>query len=286
MSIRVALKHSTDYRYSDPVLLFPQLIRLRPAPHCRTEIQHYHLNISPAEHLQYWQQDAFNNHILRVMFSQLISEFSIEVDIIANIQTINPFDFFIDDDASLWPLVYSAEMAQDLAPYLNVQAAGAEMQQFLNSLSTSNIGIVDFLLYVSQALLNRISYVERLEQGVQSCETSLSIGSGSCRDSAWLLVQSFRHLGVAARFVSGYSIQLAAADNNFSQDSTDLHAWTEVFIPGAGWIGIDPTSAQLTGEGYIPLCCTREPASAAPVSGNKGPGATQLFFNNSVTRLS
>jgi transglutaminase-like putative cysteine protease len=285
MSIRIVLKHSTKYRYSEPVLLFPQLIRLRPAPHCRTEIQSYQLHIKPAEHLIHWQQDAFNNHVARVIFPQLVSEFSLEVEIIANIHSINPFDFYIDENASQWPLKYPTEMALDLSPYLHVQTPGTEMTLLLNSFDSIPVGIVDFLLHVSQALLDKISYVERMEAGVQSCEVSLIKGSGSCRDSAWLLVQTLRHMGVAARFVSGYSIQLTDEHNNAAQDSTDLHAWTEVFIPGAGWIGIDPTTAQLTGEGYIPLCCTREPTAAAPISGSKGLGETELFFENSVTRL-
>jgi transglutaminase-like putative cysteine protease len=289
MSTRVEIKHSTIYRYSAPVILYPQLVRLRPTPYCRTVINSYQLKIEPAQHFIHWQQDAFNNHIARLVFSQPVEMFSLEVRIQADIASVNPFDFFVDDCASHWPFSYSDELRLDLAPYLYIEKAGVKMQLLLDSFSQMTGGVVDFLLEVSQALVQRINYIERLDPGVQSCEESLSKSSGSCRDSAWLLVQTFRHLGLAARFVSGYSIQLSSGSGDQSSDaqsdSTDLHAWAEVFIPGGGWIGIDSTSGLLTGEGHIPLCSTREPLSAAPVSGNTGPAITELFFENTITRL-
>lgn len=289
MSIRVEIKHRTVYRYSVPVILYPQLIRLRPTPYCRTIINNYQLHVEPAHHFIHWQQDAFNNHIARLVFSQPADELSIEVLLQADISPVNPFDFFVDDSASGWPFAYSAELHLDLAPYLFTEIIGTEMQLLLNAVNQPFSNVVDFLLAVSQQLVERIQYVERFDPGVQSCDESLSKGSGSCRDSAWLLVQTFRHLGLAARFVSGYSVQLGGGDANSNaataNDSTDLHAWVEVFIPGAGWIGIDSTSGQLTGDGHIPLCTTREPLSAAPVSGKTGPATSELFFENTITRL-
>ncbi len=283
MSIRVEIKHQTVYRYSAPVIIYPQLIRLRPTPYCRTIINNYQLNVEPSQHYIHWQQDAFNNHIARLVFSQPVDTLSLEVTLQADISSINPYDFFVDDSASHWPFVYPDALRLDLAPFLFTETVGKEMQTLLNMFAQAASPIVDFLLSVSQSLVQCIHYVERLDPGVQSCEESLLKGSGSCRDSAWLLVQTFRHLGLAARFVSGYSVQLG--DGETTTDSTDLHAWVDVFIPGGGWIGIDATSGLLTGEGHIPLCSTREPLSAAPVSGKTGPASTELFFGNTITRI-
>ena len=283
MTIQVEIKHQTVYRYSAPVIIYPQLVRLRPTPYCRTIINNYQLSVQPTQHYIHWQQDAFNNHIARLVFSQPVDTLSIEVRLQADISFSNPYDFFVDDSASHWPFTYPGALPLDLAPFLFTETVGHEMQTFLKLFAQENTPIVDFLLAVSQSLVQRIHYVERLDPGVQSCEESLLKGSGSCRDSAWLLVQTFRHLGLATRFVSGYSIQLS--DDKTTNDSTDLHAWVEVFIPGGGWIGIDATSGLLTGQGHIPLCSTREPLSAAPVSGKTGPTNTELFFSNTITRL-
>lgn len=289
MSIRIALQHTTNYRYDKPVWLSPQLIRLRPAPHCRTEIEAYQLAIAPSDYLIHWQQDPFNNYVARVSFQKKVSELNLQVDITANIAQINPFDFLTDDASSTWPFQYSQELKLDLQPYLTAQEDGDNIQSFLNGLPQEQIGVTDFLLLVNSLIFKRLQYIERLEPGVQHSDDSLSKASGSCRDSAWLLVQIFRHLGLAARFVSGYSIQLAddsaAVQENIKKDSTDLHAWTEVFVPGAGWLGLDPTSGLLAGAGYIPLCCTRTPGSAAPISGTTEASQTRLSFTNSITRL-
>lgn len=289
MSTRIALNHTTTYRYDRPVSLSPQLVRLRPAPHCRTEIQEYRLTIKPVEHLIHWQQDPFNNHIARLTFPEKIDELRLEVAIVANIASINPFDFLIDDAANKWPFDYSESLQLDLQPYLMPEEHGEELQAFLQSLPLESAGIIDFLLQVNSCIFDRIEYIERLESGVQTSSETLLKRSGSCRDSAWLLVQTLRHLGLAARFVSGYSVQLAIQSADSLEvtgtDSTDLHAWAEVFIPGAGWLGFDPTSGLLAGEGYIPLCCTRAPASAAALSGTMEKTITNLQFENIVTRL-
>lgn len=289
MSTLIALKHTTTYQYDKPVWLSPQLIRLRPAPHCRTEIQAYRLTIAPENYLVHWQQDPFNNYVARASFQDKVSVLRLEVDITANVAEINPFDFLIDGSASQWPFQYGEELKRDLQPYLTPQDEGDYLNDFLRALPQEKMGIVDFLLLANTRIFERLQYVERMEPGVQHSNETLSKASGSCRDSAWLLVQVFRHLGLAARFVSGYSIQLVSGDANaqekMEEDSTDLHAWTEVFVPGAGWLGLDPTSGLLAGAGYIPLCCTRSPDSAAALSGTSEPTQTHLSFENTITRL-
>lgn len=292
MSIRVKINHNTRYCYSTPVFLAPHLIRLRPAPHCRTEIQSYSLNIEPIQHSIHWQQDPFNNYIARLIFPEKLRELSLRVEITANVVAVNAYDFFIDDYAMTWPFSYKDDLALDLTSYLKPQIHDAAMHDFLSEFEYASLSTLDFLVAINQKIYSKVSYVERLESGVQSCDTTLTLGSGSCRDSAWLLVQAFRCVGLAARFVSGYSLQLvkevsgqACQESTIKKDSTDLHAWTEVYVPGAGWIGLDPSSGLLAGEGYIPLCCTREPLSAAPVSGLSGACETTLHFENTVTRL-
>jgi transglutaminase-like putative cysteine protease len=299
-SARIQMSHSTLYRYEMPIFLSPQLIRLRPAAHCLTEIQRYVLTVLPVEHLIHWQQDPFNNYVARLIFPEKITELRLQVDITANIRPINPYDFYIEDYASQGPFTYTDDLQLDLAPYLKssnrvTEKPTARAQAFFEQFEPSSLGTVDFLVALNQGVYQNVRYIERLEQGVQSSDTTLSLGSGSCRDSAVLLLEAFRYFGLAARFVSGYSIQLAenstpssttASSTDVAKDSTDLHAWAEVFIPGAGWVGFDPSSGLLAGAGYIPLCCTRDPASAAPISGKAGSCETQLFFENTVTRLS
>jgi len=294
-STRIQMSHSTLYRYEKPIFLSPQLIRLRPAAHCLTEIQRYALTVLPAAHLIHWQQDPFNNYVARLIFPEQITALSLQVDITANIVPINPYDFYIEDYASQGPFTYSQDLQLDLAPYFKASnpvmaKPTARAQAFFEQFEPASSGTVNFLVALNQGVYQNVRYIERLEQGVQSADRTLRLGSGSCRDSAVLLLDAFRYFGLAARFVSGYSIQLAATSSPSStenaQDSTDLHAWAEVFIPGAGWVGFDPSSGLLAGAGYIPLCCTRDPASAAPISGKAGACDVQLFFENTVTRLS
>lgn len=291
MAIRVAINHRTTYQYDRFVSLSPHVFRLRPAVHSRTPIEAYSLKITPKEHFINWQQDPFGNYQARVVFPEKTTELSIEVEVIANMIVINPFDFFVEEYAEKYPFSYPTQLAGELVPYLEVKENGPLLNQWIKTIDTSKKNINDFLVYINRKLNADINYSIRMEAGVQTCEETLSRTLGSCRDSAWLLVQALRKLGLAARFVSGYLIQLTADIKSLDgpsgpeNDFTDLHAWTEVYIPGAGWIGLDPTSGLFAGEGHIPLACTPDYVSAAPVVGSTDKCETSFSFSNTVTRI-
>ena len=291
MSVLVALQHVTRYRYDRPVGLGPQIVRLRPAPHCRTAIRSYSLKVTPAEHFVNWLQDPNGNWLARFVFPERTTEFSITVDLLADMSVINPFDFFVDPSAENFPFVYPAEFDEELAPYLSREAPGPLLAEYVKSISREPQKIVDFLVALNQRLQRDIRYLVRMDPGVQAPEDTLKLASGSCRDTAWLLVQIFRHLGLAARFVSGYLIQLVpdlkALDGpaGSTADFTDLHAWTEVYIPGAGWIGLDPTSGLFTGEGHLPLAATPHYRAAAPISGGVDAAGVEFEFSMKIDRV-
>ncbi len=291
MAIRVAINHKTTYSYDRPVSLSPHIFRLRPAAHSRTNVEAYSFKITPKEHFINWQQDPFGNYQARVVFPEKTTELSVEVEVIANMVVINPFDFFVEEYAENYPFKYQGQLPKELVPYLEIKESGPLLTQWLSAVDKSKKTINDFLVYINQKLNKDINYSIRMEVGVQTCEETLDKALGSCRDSAWLLVQVFRHLGLAARFVSGYLVQLTADVKSLDgpsgpeNDFTDLHAWTEVYIPGAGWIGLDPTSGLFAGEGHIPLACTPDYASAAPVVGATDKCETIFTFSNTVTRI-
>lgn len=293
MSIHVAIHHHTEYQYEKPVILSPHVLRLRPAPHSRTPIEAYSLRIEPTEHFLNWQQDPFGNYQARLVFPEMTKKLAITVDVVADMTVINPFDFFVEEYAEEFPFQYDKQLASELVPYLERKERGPKLMAWLDNVDRSKERIVDFLVKLNQQLYNDIDYTIRMEPGVQSCEETLTRGIGSCRDSGWLLVQILRHLGLAARFASGYLVQLTSDVESLdgpsgpTADFTDLHAWAEVFVPGAGWIGLDPTSGLFAGEGHIPLACTPDPISAAPVTGGYlGDSVeTEFVFENSVTRL-
>ncbi len=292
MGIRVKLRHTTRYTYDRPVGLSPQVVRLRPAPHARTPVLSYSLNVEPKPHFINWQQDPQSNWLARLVFPDKTTEFVVDVDLVADMSVVNPFDFFLEPSAENFPFQYDASLDHELKPFLLRDEAGPLLRAFVDSIATDPpMQTTNFLVALNQRLQSEISYTIRMEPGVQTPEQTLSLRSGSCRDSAWLLVQVLRHLGLAARFVSGYLIQLVpdvkALDGpvGAAEDFTDLHAWTEVYLPGAGWIGLDPTSGLLTGEGHIPLAASPDPSSAAPITGAVDPCEVTFGHHMQVIRV-
>ncbi|BAP43083.1 transglutaminase-like domain-containing protein [Pseudomonas sp. StFLB209] len=291
MSIHIALHHVTHYRYERPIALGPQVVRLRPAAHSRTRILSYSLKVQPQEHFINWQQDPQGNYLARLVFPEKTRELRIEVDLVAEMVVFNPFDFFLEPYAEKIPFAYSADEQRELSSFLEKLPLTPKFAAYLDGISREPLASIDFLVALNQRVHADISYLIRMEPGVQTPEQTLENASGSCRDSAWLLVQLLRHLGLAARFVSGYLIQLKAdvqaldGPSGTDVDFTDLHAWCEVYLPGAGWVGLDATSGLLAGEGHIPLACSPEPSSAAPISGVLEPCESEFSHSMSVQRI-
>ncbi len=291
MAIHVGIEHYTRYIYDRPIRMSPHVIRLRPAPHSRTPIHRYHLNIEPDDHHLHWQQDPFGNYVARVIFPEPVKEFVVDVQLDAEMTVINPFDFFVEEYAEKFPFQYDALLRHELEPYFELTDNGPLLAEWVKGIDLTPRRCVDFLVYINDKLQRDIGYNIRLAAGIQTCEETLQLRKGSCRDTAWLLVQILRHIGLAARFVSGYLVQLTPDEESLDgpsgtdHDFTDLHAWTEVYIPGAGWIGLDPTSGLFAGEGHIPLACTPDPVSAAPVTGASEKCEVEFDFRNVVTRI-
>ncbi|BBY66493.1 transglutaminase family protein [Mycolicibacterium helvum] len=299
MGIKVALEHRTSYTFDRLVEVHPHVVRLRPAPHSRTPIEAYSLEVEPADHFVNWQQDAFGNFLARLVFPTRTRQLTIKVGLIADLKVINPFDFFIEDYAETFPFTYPKALKDDLEPYLRPvdeaeegSGPGELVQSWVrNFVVAPGTRTIDFLVALNRAVNGDVGYSLRMEPGVQAPDFTLQTGIGSCRDSAWLLVSILRELGLAARFVSGYLVQLSSdiealdGPSGPAADFTDLHAWTEVYIPGAGWIGLDPTSGLFAGEGHIPLAATPHPSSAAPITGATGVAEATLDFANIVTRV-
>jgi uncharacterized protein (DUF2126 family)/transglutaminase-like putative cysteine protease len=311
MSIHVALHHKTHYKYDRLVNLGPQTVRQRPAPHSRTRILSFSLRVLPEKHFINWMQDPQSNYAARLVFDKPTREFLVEVDLVAEMAVLNPFDFFLEPKAEKFPFAYDPALDHELAPFQRKCWLTPAFTKYLTAVRRDLLGEVkrrtkrerleipeseksrtnDFLVAINQRLWKDIKYLVRLEPGVQTPEETLEKGSGSCRDSAWLLCQLLRHSGLAARFVSGYLIQLKAdvkaldGPSGAEKDFTDLHAWTEVYLPGGGWIGLDPTSGLFAGEGHIPLACTPDPSSAAPISGGVDKCECEFSFEMNVTRI-
>ena len=291
MGIRVAVQHQTRYHYDRLIRLGPQTVRLRPAPHSRTPVTSYSLTVSPKQHFINWQQDPHGNHLARLVFPEPTRSLELSVDLVAELTSINPFDFFLEPDAERFPFEYSDDLRRELGPFFEIEPQGARFARYVKSLDVMPRATMDFLVDLNVKIQQDIEYTLRLEPGLQTPEETLQVGRGSCRDFAYLSMQLLRHLGIASRFVSGYSVQLRPdvkpleGPAGVLEDVVDLHAWVEAYLPGAGWVGMDGTSGLMAGEGHIPLACTPRPSSAAPISGTLDDCETEFQFAMSVTRL-
>jgi len=290
MTVRVRLQHATRYRYDRPVRLGPHEIRLKPVADCRTPVDSYSFTVRPEPLSTYWYQDASGNHVARALFHEPTAGLEIGVELRADIVPVNPFEFLVDPSAARFPPAYPEPDRRELAPLLAVAEDGRQLRNWLEQFQTAERpdgrDSVELLVRINERLKQDIAYIERPEHGVQSCDETLRLQRGSCRDSAWLLTQILRHLGFAARFVSGYLIHLGRADSGGRDtDRADLHAWTEVYLPGAGWIGLDPTSALLAAETHIALARAGAPDLAAPVVGSHEPCRSQMEFSMSLQRV-
>jgi transglutaminase-like putative cysteine protease len=291
MEICVALHHKTIYEYDRLVTLSPQIVRLRPAPHSRTPISSYSLRVEPQEHFVNWQQDPLGNYLARLVFPNQTRRFSLEVDLVAEMAAINPFDFFLEPYAEKFPFRYETQEQRELRPFLELVPAGGRLKAFLASIDRREVPIMDFLVSLNCHVQREIRYEIRMEPGVQTPEETLKRAIGSCRDFGWLLVQTLRHLGLAARFVSGYLVQLRPdvkpleGRTGPEKDFMGLHAWAEVYLPGAGWIGLDSTSGLLAGEGHIPIAAAPDSASTSPVSGRVSSCEVEFQHEMRVTRI-
>jgi uncharacterized protein (DUF2126 family)/transglutaminase-like putative cysteine protease len=292
MAIHAALNHVTHYRYAKPAMLSPQTIRLRPAPHCKTKILSYSLTVTPGDHFINWQQDPYANYLARIVFPERVPEFRVETNLVAELSVYNPFDFFLEPTYELFgKRKFEGNVGEQLSIFLGGADTSKGFLDYRTTVDAKHERTIDFLVNLNAKLQNDIAYTIRLEPGIQTPVETLKLRTGSCRDSAWLLIHLLRSYGFAARFVSGYLIQLTPDEkaldgpSGTEKDFTDLHAWTEVYLPGAGWIGLDPTSGLLAGEGHIPLACAPDPQFASPISGLLEDVKTEFFFEMKVDRI-
>ena len=292
--MRLLLQHRTSYRYPEPASLGPQTVRLRPATHAKAKIETYALHVEQPCDVR-WQQDPAGNRIARLTFDgERVRSLDLLVEMAVDVRPVNPFDFFVDAQAEHTPFAYADEIGRDLVPYLDatdpVYEIGPLFAEFERDLPRAG-RTVDLIVALNRAVNRRLKYVIREEPGVWTPEETLREARGSCRDSASLLVALLRSRGLAARFVSGYLIQLTDEGmipdepRGIDRDVVDLHAWAEVFLPGGGWIGLDATSGLLCGEGHIPLACAARAPAAAPLDGTTDVPAEDVGFEMRIGRL-
>ncbi|MBF0622005.1 MAG: transglutaminase family protein [Magnetococcales bacterium] len=283
--MRVRITHTTHYHYDRSVQLSPHWIRLCPANDVINGTDRYALTIQPDSHQLFWLLDAGGNRVARALFPESINALLLEVTMEKEINPSNPFNFLVDPAAQHFPWSYSPNQQVLLSPYRTVSPDTPLLNNWPNNLPRPDDGndTITFITDLNQALADAITYHERIRPGVRNPSDTLTRSAGSCRDSAWLLVNLLRRAKLAARFVSGYLLHLEKQRPD--KDKVDLHAWVEVYLPGPGWIGLDATSGLLTAQNHIPLARGAVPMTTSPVEGSTEPCHSELSHESRLERI-
>ena len=263
---RLQIKHVTTYQYAENVILLPHKLLLRPREGHDVRIESAELIISPAHQLQ-WQRDVYDNAVAEATFTEPGSLLSIGSRVLIQHYNNQPLDFLVADYAVLFPFQYNAAERVDLGPYLSMiyeedrQILSSWLQQFWHSGQIVETYLL--LEWINKAIATGFTYQQREDPGVQTPATTLTRSAGSCRDFATLFIDACRLLGLAARFVSGYLYS-----PTLPQGQGATHAWSEVYLPGAGWKGFDSTTGEVVGNDHITVAVSRHPELVPPVSGS------------------
>jgi transglutaminase-like putative cysteine protease len=263
---RLLIKHITTYQYTELVTLLPHKLLLSPREGHDIRVELAELIIFPAHQL-HWQRDVYDNAMAEVTFTEPASQLSIDSRVMIQHYDDQPLDFLVADYAVLFPFQYDPGECADLGLYLSsiFEKDQLLLSKWMQQFWQPGQVVETYLLleWINKAIATGFNYKQREEPGVQSPATTLITQTGSCRDFSTLFIEACRYLGLAARFVSGY---LYSPVHQQGQGST--HAWSEVYLPGAGWKGFDSTSGQIVGNYHIPVAVSRHPESVPPVSGS------------------
>jgi transglutaminase-like putative cysteine protease len=263
---RLNITHVTEYVFATYVTLQPHRLLLRPRESHTLRIESSNLVIHPAHTIR-WQRDALDNSVAIVDFLMASDHVRIASEVSVRMFEDAPLDFVMEDYAVTYPFDYAREEEPDLAAFrqsVHVQDRPV-VSEWIASLGCSRGPIETFVLLdrMNRDIASAFSYQAREEPGVQSPALTLSSRQGSCRDFAALFIEACRYLGLASRFVSGY-LDISATSNG----NASTHAWAEVYLPGPGWKGFDPTSGVLTDNRHIPVAVARHPEAVPPVAGS------------------
>lgn len=270
---RIKISHITEYLFPSVVTLLPHRLLLRPRENHNVRIESSVLDISPAHTLQ-WKCDVLDNSVALVCFSERSNRLRVASNVVIQHYEDNPFDFLVDEYAVRHPFAYVEPEQAELAAFLqSVYPSDRDaLHHWLDGLGLLQpLETFALLDRMNREIAGRFVYQMREEAGVQPPNVTLSGNSGSCRDFAALFIEACRLLGLASRFVSGYLYAPATEAGNAS-----THAWAEVYLPGAGWRGFDPTSGEVTGNKHIAVAVARHPEAVPPVAGSfVGPAGQQ-----------
>jgi len=263
---RYKIIHKTYYNYSKEVTLGTHHLLLRPREDHELRIESFSLKCTPEVKI-FWSRDAEDNSVAIANFYQKTQQLSLESEVIIQQYNESPLDFIVSDYAVEYPFVYKASDQTLLSPYMILpqESTIALLNDWIYSVYKSNESIQTYTLLQKLAhhIFTTLSYGVREEAGVQSVEETLSLGSGSCRDFTHLFIEAVKCLGLASRLVSGYLYAPLMASEVGS-----THAWAEVYIPGPGWKGFDPTIGDIVGSDHIPVAVARLAESVPPISGS------------------